>query len=209
MFAVVAAAILLAACGNGGVTGAGPAQRETRDVDAFTRVEVGNGIGLTLHVGGSQAVELVAQENILGLITTTVEDGVLRISATDSFTTSTGVTVIATVQALKGLSASGGSQAQIDGLTGDALDIDLTGGARLMATGQATDVTLSASAGAAADLGALAADTMDVDLSGGATVALNVSDRLTGSASGGAVATVAGLASVEVETSGGARVTEN
>jgi hypothetical protein len=69
------------------------------------------------------------------------------------------------------------------------------------------DVTLSSSGGARADLAALAAKTTSVDLSGGATAALNVSDRVTGSASGGAVATVVGGATVSVQTSGGARVT--
>jgi hypothetical protein len=204
---ILALVSALAACSGAAVTGAGPTQRDTRDLDPFTRAEVGSGIGLTLHVGGAQAVEVAAQENILALITTAVEGGVLKISGASSFTTATGVVVTVTVPAIQGLSASGGSQPQIDGLAGEPLDINLAGGAGLVATGDATDVTLTSSGGARADLAALLTNTMRVDLSSGATATLHVSDEVTGRASGGAVATVGGGADVKVETSGGAGIT--
>ncbi len=89
---------------------------------------MGNGIGLTVQVGGAQSVEVLAQENILPLITTTVEDGVLRIHSAESFTTATEVTVATSVSALDGISVGGGSQAQIEGLASEHLDIILSGG---------------------------------------------------------------------------------
>jgi hypothetical protein len=190
-----------------GVTGSGPTKVEQRTLESFSRVEVGNGIGLTVHIAEGQTVEVDAQQNILPLVTTKVESGVLKISSAQSFTTSTGVTVTATVPALDGISASGGSQAQIDGFDGDRLDVELSGGAGVAATGSATEVTVGSSGGARADLARLAVKTMKVNLSGGATAALNVSDRVTGSASGGAVATVAGGAALDVQVSGGSRVT--
>jgi Putative auto-transporter adhesin, head GIN domain len=208
-FAVLGLAIALVGCGFGGVTGSGPTTVEARSVDPFTGVEVSNGIGLTLHAGAAQSVEVSAETNILPLITTTVEGGVLKIRSTGSFTTSVGVSVTVSVPELAVLSVSGGSHAQVDGLTGSQLSIDVSGGAVLVATGRAMDVTLSSSGGARADLAALAAKTTSVDLSGGATAALNVSDQVTGSASGGAVATVVGGAKVNVQTSGGARVTSD
>jgi len=200
---------LLVACGPSGTVGSGPTMSEVRSVDAFSRVEVGNGIGLTLQVGGPQAVEVSGQENILPLISTTVENGVLRIHSTDSFTTASEVTVAASVSALDGISVLGGSQAQIEGVTGDHLDISLSGGGQLAVTGSATEVTLDASGGAKADLATLTVQTMSVKLSGGATADLNVSDLLTGTASGGVAATVVGGAGLDVETSGGARVTSD
>jgi hypothetical protein len=112
----------------------------------------------------------------------------LKVRSSESFTTSVGVSVTVSVPELAVLSISGGSQARIDGLSGDQISIDVSGGAVLVATGRAMDVTLSSSDGARAELVAL-------------------SDRVTGSASGGAVATVVGGATVSVQTSGGARVT--
>ena len=111
--------------------------------------------------------------------------------------------------ALDGLSIGGGSQAQIDGVAADNLDIALSGGAGLAATGQATDVTLEASGGAQADLSRLDVKTMRVVLSEGATADVSVSDLLTGTASGGAAAKVAGAAILDVQTSGGASVTRH
>ena len=198
---------VLAACGARGTSGSGPTRSEARTVDAFTRVDVGNGIGVTVHVGGAQSVEVSAQENILPLIETTVEAGVLRIHSTESFTTSAEITVATSVSALDGISVSGGSQAQIDGLHSDSLDIALSGGARLSAEGRVAEVTLDASGGARADLVTLTVKVMSVTLSEGAMVSLSVKDQLTGSASGGAVATVAGGAALDVQTSGGASVT--
>ena len=193
----------------GGVSGSGPTKTEVRNVAPFTRADVGNGISLALHIGGAQTVEVLAQENILALITTTVEGGVLTIRSAESFTTSTGVTVTVSVPELDALSVEGGSQARVDGITGDQLSFDVSGGAGLVATGRVKEITLTSHGGARADLVALTAETMSVNLSGGATAALNVSDEVTGVASGGAVATVVGGATVTVETSGGARVTND
>jgi putative autotransporter adhesin-like protein len=208
-FAISAVVSALVGCGPGGVTGSGPTKTEPRSVGSFTGVEVSNGIGLTLEVGGAQAVEVTAQENILPLITTTVEGGVLKIRGAESFTTSAGVSVTATVPALAGISVSGGSKTSIVGVAADRLDIDLSGGATLVATGSATDVTLVSTGGSRADLKALTANTMTVNLSGGSTATLNVSGQITGSASGGAAATVTGGATMGVQTSGGASVSDD
>jgi hypothetical protein len=206
VIAISALVSALVACGAREVNGSGPSKTESRSVGSFTRVEVHNGIGLTLQVGGAPAVELMAQENILPLITTTVEGRVLKIRGAGSFTTSAGVTVTATVPTLHGITVAGGSHTSILGLAADRLDIDLSGGATLVATGSATDVAFGATGGSRADLKALTAKTMTVSLSGGSTAALNVSDQITGSAAGGAAATVIGGASVGVQTSGSASV---
>jgi hypothetical protein len=198
---------VLAACGTPGTSGSGPTTSEVRSVDPFSRVEVGNGIGLTVHVGGAPGVEVLAEENILPLISATVEDGVLRIRATESFTTSSGVMVATSVSALDGISVLGGSQAQIEGLANEHFDITLSGGAGLAVAGRATEVSLDASGGAKADLAAFTVQIMSVRLSGGATADLSVSDLLTGTSSGAAVATVAGGAELDVQTSDSSRVT--
>jgi hypothetical protein len=154
-------------------------------------------------------VEVLAQENILALITTMVEDAVLTIRSAESFTTSTGVTVTVSLPELDAVSVEGGSQARVDAYAGSQLSFDLSGGAGLVGTGRAKDITLTSNGGARADLVALTAETMSVNLSGGATAALNVSDQVSGMASGGAVATVVGGATVTVEASGGARITSH
>jgi hypothetical protein len=199
--------VALIGCGVFETTGSGPTKSETRTVGSFARVEAGNGIGVTVHIGPTQAVEVAAQESILPVIATSVEGGVLKIRSIKSYSTSEGVKATITVPALDGIALSGGSQGQIDGLAADHLEIALSGGAGVSAQGTANDVTLGAVGGARADLVNLLTNTIGLDLSGGATAALRASGQVTGSASGGATATVTGGATVSVQTSGGASVT--
>ena len=195
--------VVLAACSVLGTSGSGPTKSQTRTVETFTRVETGDGISVSVHIGPVQAVEVTAQENILPLVATTVEAGVLKIRSIQSYSTSEGIEATVTVGALDGISLSGGSHGQIDGLTADHLDITASGGAGVSASGTTNDLTLSASGGARADLENLLTKTIRLDLSGGSTAALRASGQVTGSVSGGAIATVAGGATINAQTSGG------
>ena len=162
---IAAAAVTLAGCGPGGVIGSGPTKVEARHVEPFTRVEVENGIVLAIHLGGPQALEVEAQENILGLVSTIVEGDVLKLRGAESFTTAVGVNVTASIPALAAISAHGGSQASIVGAT-DRLDIKLDGGARLVASGDCRSVSLVSAGGARADLTALITRAMTLNISG-------------------------------------------
>jgi hypothetical protein len=200
---------VMAACGSPDTSGSGPTQVQSRRVDVFTRVEVGNGISLHISVGAAETVEVSAQENILPLIKTTVEAGTLRIISTDSFSTTAEVTVVTSLPTLDGITMSDGSRVTIMGLDSDRLDILMGGGASLEATGRVTDVVLEATGGATPSLATLRVETMSIKLSGGVKAALSVSNQLSGTASGGAVATVSGAATVDVHTTGGASVSRN
>ena len=72
------------------------------------------------------------------------------------FTTDVGVTVTVTMPTLDGIAVAGGSRADIRDWDGEAVDIDLSGGAGLTADGTARDLILTAAGGSRADLGGLA-----------------------------------------------------
>jgi hypothetical protein len=199
----------LAGCGSSGVTGKGPVQTETRKAGAFTRIGVSGGIGVTVRIDPTQALEVSAQENILPVIATDVEGDTLRIRSTESYSTSEGVEVAVSTPALLGISMSGGSQGRIEGLDAERLDIELNGGAGVTATGSATSVGLNMTGGSRASLENLMATTITLDLSGGATATVHASDRVSGSASGGSRTSVLGDAQLDVEVSGGAEVTRD
>jgi hypothetical protein len=199
----------LAGCGSSSVTGKGPVQTETRKADAFTRIEVSGGIGVTVRIDPTNALEVSAQENILPIIATDVEGDTLRIRSTESYSTSEGVEVAVATPALVGIWMSGGSQGRIEGLDAERLDIELSGGAGVTATGTATSVALNMTGGSRASLENLTATTITLDLSGGATATVQASDRVSGSASGGSRASVLGDAQLNVEVSGGGEVTRD
>jgi hypothetical protein len=200
-------AVALTGCSMFGTSGQGAVSSETRQVRAFTGIDVDAGIGLTVQIGPTQAVEVRAQQNILPLISTVVQGDQLTIRSTQSYNTSEGVMVTVTAPALDGVSESGGSQGTVGALAAASFTVKLNGGARLTAAGTATSVSVTANGGATADLSGLAAKTVTVDLNGGGTVTVDATETVDGSASGGAHLTVLGGAKVNVQTSGGASVT--
>jgi len=199
----------LAGCESSRLTGDGPVQSETRKADAFTRIAVSGGIGVTVRTGPTPALEVSAQENILPVIATDVEGDTLRIRSTESYSTSEGVEVAVTTPALVVISMSGGSQGRMEGLDAERLDIELSGGAGLTATGTATSVALNMTGGSRASLENLTATTITLDLSGGTTATVQASDRVSGSASGGSRVSVLGDPQLNVEVSGGGEVTRD
>jgi hypothetical protein len=81
------------------------------------------------------------------------------------------------------------------------------GGGSITATGTVGALSLMMTGGSDAKLADLMAKTVGIELSGGSTAALRASDGVSGSASGGSHATVAGDARLNVQVSGGAEVT--
>jgi hypothetical protein len=201
-----ATAIVLAASIIGCNRGAGEMKTETRQVAGFSRIDVGGGIGLTVRIGPAPSLEVRAQENILPLIASNVENATLRIHSTQAYTTSEGVHVTIVTPTLGGITMNGGSQGQVAGLAADELAIDLSGGSALTASGTARSVTLKANGGSRGTLSDLAATTVTIDMSGGSTATVRASEEVKGSASGGSRVTVLGDAKLNVQATGGSDV---
>jgi hypothetical protein len=200
------AVALVSACSLLGVPGSGPVVTESRSVEPFTRVDAGHGIALEIEVGPAQTVEVRAQSNIAPLITTTSQGGTLTIAVSSPIDPSTEKTVVIAMPSLEAITLSGGSNGDVNGLSGTAIGATVSGGAVLTATGTIDSVTVVASGGARADLLSLAATSLTVDASGGAVVEAQVSTEVHGTASGGARVSIAGPAVLNVEASGGANV---
>jgi hypothetical protein len=202
-FAIVATS---AGCDLGGTRGEGAVEMETRTIEAFSRIETSAGIGVSAGIGQGGTLEVRAQGNLLPLIVTEVKDGTLRVRSAHGYTTSERVEVVFTTPSLSRLVLSGGSVGQVDGLEAGSLDIELSGGSRLTATGQATDMSLRLSGGSVVNLQGLATGTIALDASGGSNATLQASERVHGSASGGTRITVLGDADLSVETTGNSSV---
>jgi hypothetical protein len=202
-FAIVATS---AGCDLGGTRGEGAVETETRTIEAFSRIETSAGIGVSARIGPAGTLEVHAKGNVLPLIVTEVKDGTLRLRSSHGYTTSEKVDVVVTTTSLSRLALSGGSVGQVEGLKADSIDIELSGGSRLTATGQATDMSLGLSGGSVANLQGLSTGTIALDASGGSNATLQASERVHGSASGGTRITVFGDADLSVETTGNSTV---
>jgi Putative auto-transporter adhesin, head GIN domain len=204
--AVVAFSASLSACDLVGTRGEGAVAVEMREVKAFSRIESGSGIHVSVGIGPSSSLEVSAQGNILPLIVTEVVDGTLRIRSSKSFTTTERVEVTLTTPQLEGIQLTGGSRGDVDGLVANAFDVVLSGGSVLTARGTANTMVLGVSGGSVGELEGLTATTIKVDLSGGSRVALRATDLVNGSASGGSRVSVAGGAVASVNATGGSQV---
>jgi hypothetical protein len=190
-----------------GVAGTGTPTPESRPVAPFTAVSARNGVHVDLHEGSPAAVVVVAQPNLLDIISTTVDNGELTISATRSYTTTERVTVTVTSPHLTGVSASGGVAMSGTDFASTELTVKAEGGSVVTLSGTATRLDAQASGGAILDLGSLAVTDATISFSGGVKATLKVSGHLRGTASGGVVVDLAASpASVTVDASGGAVV---
>jgi hypothetical protein len=206
--AVLGLAVLLLApvVAAGCIQGEGPLVTEPRDSRPFTNVEAGAGIHVVIHVGPAASVVVEAQEDLLPVIATDVSGDTLHVESVDDFTSSEPVTVTVTTPVLEGIHAGGGATVHLDEAVGERLELTVKGGARLTASGSATDVTLQADGGSSVELADLLATRTHVDLDGGATATVSASQVVDGRAGGGARLTVRGDPVVDVQTSGGAVV---
>jgi hypothetical protein len=195
-----------AACDLAGTRGEGAVKTDTRDVGAFSRIETGAGIGVTVRVGPARALEVHAQENLLPIIVTEVQNDTLFLRSAHVYTTSEKVEVVLTTPTLSRIVLSGGSRGSIDGLAANDMEIELSGGSRLTATGDVEDLTLGMSGGSTATLDGLSTSTIRLDASGGSTATVRAAGEVRGSASGGARITVLGAAKLTVDTTGGSDV---
>lgn len=229
MTRIAFAAAFLLSCASIGETirGSGNVQRETRVVGAFTGVSVSSGIRGEVKIGNPH-VELQADDNVLPIVETVVEDGMLivRFKQHGSLQTETPVVVRVTAPAIDALDASGGSSIRAEVASSDDLSIDssgggevhvkhvavktlhahISGGGGLFLDGAADQVKLALSGGARCVGEDFRARALRIKASGGSTARLAVTDTVQGLASGGSVIHVHGTPEVRVASSGGSVV---
>ena len=68
----------------------------------------------------------------------------VKVSGRERYSTSEGVQVTVSLPALSALTLSGGSSGQVSGMTGSELEVNMSGGSALSATGSVGTITLSA-----------------------------------------------------------------
>jgi hypothetical protein len=210
---VVALAVALAACGSAPaapdvavLVGTGDVVTELRDLPPFTRVSVAAGLKLTAGESNAQEVTVSAQANLLPAIETVVVDGQLIVTPTGTMSSSEPIAITLKMTAVESVALSAGAIGYVES-TGDALSLDVSGGAQVTGIGEAGELRLTASTGSHAKLAELVAEHAQVALSDGASAELTVRSSVAGSADGGATLVLtAPPAQVDVETSSGGTV---
>jgi len=131
-----------------GTEGSGVPATQTRDLPAFTSVELAGGNNVVVHVGGKQSVVVKADDNLLNRVTTEVDAGTLVVGNTPGgLTTKSPMSVDVTVPTLDALTLAGGGNILVDGIEATHLTVTLSGSGNVTGSGTAAalDVTLAGS----------------------------------------------------------------
>jgi hypothetical protein len=148
------------------LVGSGLPASETRELPPFTSIDLAGAGAVTVQVGGAQSVVVMADDNLLANVTTSVQDGELVIATRGSFTTTTPMTVAVTMPSL------------------DELALSLSGSGLVRATGtvERLDVTLAGSGDA--ELAGLVARDVQALLSGSGRIVVHATGTLDASLPG-------------------------
>lgn len=189
------------------VQGLGDVATEDRTTAAFRHISVGAGMKVIVAAGSELSVTLVAQPNLLELITTDVKDDQLVVEvASPGITSTRPITLTVHVRELESITLSAGATGIIE-IVGGSLAVDVSAGSTITAIGELDSVALTASSGSSAKLGEIKAGSATVTLTGGSSAEMHVVGAVTGTADGGSTLRLTKKpASVDVKTTGGASV---
>lgn len=214
--------------------GSGRTATEQRAVSGFEAVATTGAIDLVLRQTGKEAVQVQADDNVLPLIETVVENGShgptlqVRFKRGERVMHRGQIRVTVDVAQLKAvstagagdifvdglktpsfhLSIAGASDARLNGLATELLDVRISGSGDVVAAGTATRVKLSIAGSGDANLAALVADDVQVRIAGSGDASVTANQALDVSVAGSGDVRYGGSATnVKSSTAGSGSVT--
>lgn len=194
-----------------GIDGNGNVVNDERVIDqSFNSIEVSRGIDVELSMDQNPKVLVIADENLIDIITTEVKNNTLYITAKQNIGDSESKKVMVSIESLSNLTASSGSNLWSQGtlLASDlgvnassgsevsisvevqSLQLSCSSGADLEVEGKTVDLIVKSSSGGSLNSGNLQAKNIQAKASSGGNVVVVNSDNITiDESSGGHVRT--------------------
>ena len=169
---------------NHTVEGSGRSAAETRDVDAFSSVELAGSNDVVIRVGEAQSVVVTADDNLLDHVTTEVESGRLVIDNTGNFATKSPMSVEIGVPTIDALTLSGSGNIVADGLDVEILRATLPGSGTLTGSGTAERLDVAVGGSGSVQFTGLVAADVHADVGGSGTISVTATDHLAAAVSG-------------------------
>lgn len=134
-------AMFLATSLAAAVTGSGVAKTESRTVEAFLSIESGGSWNVEVVSGDKVSVSVTGDDNIVPLIATTVKDGKLTVSSTQSsINTKLPLVVKIAMPMLATMRLSGAGNATVTDVRATKLGLETSGAGNMSYRGTADDV---------------------------------------------------------------------
>jgi hypothetical protein len=177
--ALLASVVVVAGAAAGCAIGDdGPRTTQTRDLDAFTRIDNRGSVDVRLHVGERQRVVVRAGEKVIDDVRTEVRGGTLRLSFDHDGIGGGDVVVEASVPRLTRIQAEGSGDIHVDGIDADTFAVRSDGSADIALRGTAARLALDIDGSGDADAAGLAVREARVAVGGSGDADVRADDRL-------------------------------
>jgi hypothetical protein len=228
------APVLLPASAHAAMTqGSGTSASETRNVAEFQAVALSGSMDLVVRQG-AQSVQVQADDNLLPLLETVVEQGGtgptlhVRWKKGHSFSSRSKVLVTVSVPKLSALASSGSGDikletfstpalkfamsgsgdVRIDKLTTEELDIGISGSSDVIGTGRATRLKVSIAGSGDVRLADLQSDDVNIRIAGSGDAAVNAQKSLAVSIMGSGDVRYSGNPSLKTSVAGSGSISK-
>jgi hypothetical protein len=165
---------------NGEATteGSGRLVREVRALGPFRSIAADDGVNVSIAFGAGQEVLVEADDNLIGRVTTSLENGVLRIGATGSYRTRHAPTVRIVTPALDRVELHSSSEARMAGISAARLMLSSSGSGSFRGDGRVGGLAVELSGSGDAELAGLRADDVSIELNGSGNAHVNAARSL-------------------------------
>jgi hypothetical protein len=173
--------VLAAGCHHGRfaeIKGNGKRELQKRQVASFTSISTNGAFTIEVTCQKALSLEIEGDENVLEFVKTEVDNNILRLENTKSFSISDPIRVRISVPNLEGLAVNGAGHIDIKGMNNDKFEIDTNGAPTITVSGTTKMVDIAANGAGKVDTQNLHATRAVVDARGVARVDIDVSDQL-------------------------------
>jgi hypothetical protein len=182
--AMIGLVLWLASYTQAGVPGSGASRSEIRQVGDFKSVTLNAVADVSISSGDKVQVTITADDNILPLLKTTVQNGTLQIGSIQDYNSKSGVKIAITMPSICGIVLNGVGDITIDQVHGDALDVQLRGSGTLLARGNSPKLSASLAGVGNLNLSEWASQLVSVQMSGSGSAKVDASQSLDATLSG-------------------------
>jgi hypothetical protein len=181
--------------GRGGAKDSGVRKSESRPFGSFERIRSMISGDVVVRYGDAVGIVVEADENIVPLIRTDIDDGVLTVSSSGSFSTKQPIKVSVTLpndREMPDLDLIGSGDIAMHGIDQAELAVSLQGSGDIDVSGKARRVSLSLKGSGDIDARRLKAEEADITLMGSGDIEASASEKVSVSLMGSGDVVVVG-----------------
>jgi hypothetical protein len=179
----ILSSLMIVGCGCP-TRGSGVRTEVTREIQAFTTLDVPDAIDVVVRVGEAPGAKVVGDDNLVESVETELVGDTLHVRTRGSYITGSGLEVYLTTPSLDRIEVSGSGDVSVDGIEADAMVIESSGSGDVQASGAAKTLTIAASGSGDVDASRLTADDVKVNTSGSGDARVHANETLDATISG-------------------------